>query len=110
MKIKELLEGIEVLSMSGSDELRVSGISYDSRKVQSGHIFFALKGEKSDGHCYIKNALQTGAAAVVYEHGPEEIADRSRRAEFDANVSRFPLRITEFLRDRLRKRWMRVKK
>jgi len=46
----------------------------------------------------------------VRRPGPEEIADRARRAEFDANVSRFPLRITQFLRDRLRMRWMRIQK
>lgn len=82
MKIKQLLEGIEVISMSGSDELQVSGISYDSRKVQPGHIFFALKGEKSDGHRFINNALQSGAAAVVHEQEPEDINDLSKSVSF----------------------------
>ncbi len=46
----------------------------------------------------------------VWRPGPEEIAERSRRALFDTDVSRFPLRIFEALRDRLRARWVRVKK
>lgn len=46
----------------------------------------------------------------VWRPRAEEIDERSRRASFETNVSRLPIRITEFLRDRLRLRWMRVKK
>ena len=46
----------------------------------------------------------------VWRPRAEEIDERSRRASFETNVSRLPIRITEFLRDRLRFRWMRVKK
>ncbi len=46
----------------------------------------------------------------VWRPGSEEISERSRRLSFETNVSRFPLRLTEFLRDRLRLRWLRVKK
>lgn len=46
----------------------------------------------------------------VWRPGSEEIGERSRRMSFETNVARLPIRITEFLRDRLRFRWMRVKK
>ncbi len=43
----------------------VSGAEIDTRKLQRGAAFFALKGEKSDGHTFIQNALQKGAALCV---------------------------------------------
>lgn len=45
----------------------ILGITSDSRQVKKGYLFVALKGEKSDGHDYIKQALQQGACAVVIE-------------------------------------------
>lgn len=46
----------------------------------------------------------------VWRPGAEEISEWWRRMSFETNVSRFPLRLTEFLRDRLRLRWMRINK
>ncbi|MDR2136095.1 MAG: UDP-N-acetylmuramoyl-L-alanyl-D-glutamate--2,6-diaminopimelate ligase [Treponema sp.] len=45
----------------------VTGLEYDSRKVKPGSLFFALKGLHTDGHRYIGQALERGAAAIVYE-------------------------------------------
>ena len=44
-----------------------TGVTHDSRKVQPGHVYVALKGEKHDGHDFIPDALSRGAAAVVGE-------------------------------------------
>ncbi|HKY09242.1 MAG TPA: UDP-N-acetylmuramoyl-L-alanyl-D-glutamate--2,6-diaminopimelate ligase [Candidatus Binatia bacterium] len=49
----------------GDLEQEVSGLCYDSRKVAAGEIFFAAPGEKADGHDFIADAIQRGAAAVV---------------------------------------------
>lgn len=46
----------------------------------------------------------------VYRPDPDEVREQVRRQSFETNVFRWPLRITEFLRDRLRKRWMRIRK
>lgn len=46
-------------------DIPVTGISLDSRNVQQGNIFFAIEGESSDGHRYINDAVNRGAAAVV---------------------------------------------
>lgn len=43
----------------------------DSRAIQPGQIFFARRGEQTDGHAYIQNAIQNGAALIVCEHIPE---------------------------------------
>ena len=82
MKIQELLGGIEIIGMTGSEELQVSGISYDSRKVQPGHLFFALKGETTDGHRFIRSALNSGAVAVVHEEALQGMDDLMAAASF----------------------------
>lgn len=50
----------------------VTGVAIDSRAVQPGHLFVALAGEKTDGHRYLQQALQQGAAAVVISR-PEQV-------------------------------------
>ena len=52
---------------------QITGAAIDSRKVEKGFIFFAYKGEKSDGHDYIKKAFEQGAALVVCEKVPEGV-------------------------------------
>lgn len=47
------------------------GISIDTRSIQAGDIFIALKGDHSDGHLYVKNALEKGAAAAIVSEVPE---------------------------------------
>ena len=49
----------------------IEGAAIDSRKVEKDYLFFAFKGEKVDGHDFIKAAFDNGAAAVVCEHVPE---------------------------------------
>lgn len=52
-------------------DVRVSGISIDTRTIKQGDLFIALKGENSDGHAHIAQALQSGAACVmVHDAGP----------------------------------------
>jgi len=49
----------------GDPALRIAGLTYDSREIKSGWLFVCLKGEKSDGHDYIPQAIEHGAAAIV---------------------------------------------
>ena len=46
-----------------------SGYSIDSRTLQPGELFFAVRGERLDGHDYVEAALAKGAVAAVVEHG-----------------------------------------
>lgn len=48
--------------------LNVYGISIDTRTLQIGDLFIALKGENSDGHAYVKMAVERGAAACLVDH------------------------------------------
>ena len=52
-------------------EKEILGVAIDSRKVEKDFLFFAFKGDKVDGHDYIKAAFDNGAAAVVCERVPE---------------------------------------
>lgn len=69
MKLKELLKGVEILSASSDAdmEMDIKGIAYDSRKVEPGWLFVAIKGYETDGHLYIGQAMERGAAAVICE-------------------------------------------
>jgi UDP-N-acetylmuramoyl-L-alanyl-D-glutamate--2,6-diaminopimelate ligase len=69
MRLSELLQSIrDPLLISGETGLEISGLYYDSRKVRSGGLFFALKGVAVDGHRYIETAVKSGAVAVVLEN------------------------------------------
>ena len=51
-------------------DVKISGIAWDSRKVQPGDAFFALVGENYDGHQFIRTAVEKGAAAVIGTRAP----------------------------------------
>ncbi len=53
----------------------VSGISIDTRTLQPGDLFFAIKGDRTDGHDYVAKAFEAGAALAVVEHGFEGPSD-----------------------------------
>lgn len=69
MNFSELLGGLGV-SHSGGDP-QVSGLDYNSRRIQPGWAFMAMKGESSDGNRYIDAALKQGAVAVVTDSESE---------------------------------------
>lgn len=74
MKIDDVLRGIEVVSVSGESGITISGIEFDSRNVKPGILFVAVKGIKTDGHDFIKQAVNSGAAAIICERLPENVS------------------------------------
>ncbi len=72
MRLETLLSGLEAESLGADREVEISGICYDTRKIQAGELFVALPGYKTDGALYIREALEKGAAAVVCQSPPEE--------------------------------------
>ena len=85
MKLKELLQGLNVLEATADLETDISHVSYDSRQTRPGDLFVAMHGFAVDGHDFIGKAMEAGAAAVLCEKAPREdipyvrVAD-SRRA------------------------------
>ncbi len=72
MKLKDLLEGIEICAATADLEQDITAVVYDSRKVTPGALFVAVAGFATDGNRFIPMALQNGAAAVVTAKAPEE--------------------------------------
>ena len=71
MRLKELLQGIPILSATADMEMEISDVSYDSRTVKPGGLFVAMTGFAVDGHAFIGRAAEAGAAAVLCESVPE---------------------------------------
>ena len=69
-RVKDIIEGINVLQVEGSLEAKVQGLAFDSRKVGEGFLFFAIKGTHSDGHLFISDVIEKGATVVVCEELP----------------------------------------
>ncbi|MDO5718904.1 MAG: UDP-N-acetylmuramyl-tripeptide synthetase [Tissierellia bacterium] len=66
MKIKDLLEGVEIIDRKNEDEnLEISGVYYNSKLVKPGGLFVAIEGLLTDGHKYIDDAIKNGAIALV---------------------------------------------
>lgn len=65
VKLKQLLKDIEGLSVKGSKEIEISGLSCHSKMVAPGDLFFAKKGHKAHGLDYVKDACLAGAKAIV---------------------------------------------
>ena len=61
--LNELITGLQYEVLKGSTSCALAGITADSRKVQPGWAFVAIRGEKIDGHTFIAQALRQGASA-----------------------------------------------
>ena len=72
MTIKELLHGTEVTSFGGAENLSISGVTGDSRKVKPGFVFLCISGTNADGHAYIGKAVENGAIAAIVEYVPDD--------------------------------------
>lgn len=72
MILSDLLQNIIQKGLVGNTEIEVSGIRFDSRKVEKDSIFVATRGTATDGHDYISMAIEKGASAIVCETFPTE--------------------------------------
>jgi UDP-N-acetylmuramoyl-L-alanyl-D-glutamate--2,6-diaminopimelate ligase len=70
-QLSQILSSTEVISFSAKGDCTITGLTYDSRTVEQGNCFFAVRGTQSDGHDYIERAVEAGAAAIVCESLPE---------------------------------------
>ncbi len=65
MLLKDLLQNIAIESTIGSLDVEITGVNIDSRRIQAGHLFIAVRGTQTDGHQYISKAIELGAAAIL---------------------------------------------
>ena len=71
MKLTQLLERLEYEVVQGDDQIEVTELINDSRKVSEGSVFVCISGAVSDGHTYIEQVAEKGAAAVIVEKDVE---------------------------------------
>lgn len=76
MKLRELLNSVKTLRISGNVDKEITGVEIDSRRVEDGCLFIAMRGTQTDGHAYIASAVGRGAVAVMCEVWPQEAAGR----------------------------------
>ncbi|MEW6387617.1 MAG: UDP-N-acetylmuramoyl-L-alanyl-D-glutamate--2,6-diaminopimelate ligase [Thermodesulfobacteriota bacterium] len=65
--LRQLLAGLPGCQVRGEDCLAIAGVAYHSGEVVPAGIFVALKGQRTDGHRYLSQALKKGAKVVVTE-------------------------------------------
>lgn len=75
MELRKLLKNIKPVAIKGDDGVDVTGVNINSRLIEKGHLFVAMKGTQVDGHRFIGNAVESGAVAVLCEDMPAEPAE-----------------------------------
>ncbi len=71
VEIQNIIAALDKPQVFGDSSVEISGVTHDSRKVSSGWLFVALRGELTDGHDFISQAIDAGAAAIMAEKAPE---------------------------------------
>lgn len=80
MQLKDLLKNFPAELLGGSIDLEISHLAYDSRRVESGTLFFAIPGTKLDGHDFLEEAVERGAPAAV-------ISDLEKARKFSEKIA-----------------------
>ena len=76
MKLEVIIQGVAIEEIKGDILKEIKGIHIDSRLVEEGDMFVAVKGTQTDGHAYIEKAIEKGAIAIVCETLPEHINEQ----------------------------------
>jgi len=72
-KLQDILYRVHLKQVHGSTDITVTGIQIDSRKLEAGNVFVAIKGALSDGHLFIDKAIASGAVVIVCETMPSSL-------------------------------------
>lgn len=65
--LRELLNGIDIIYYQGDLDVSITGLQYDSRKIDKGNLFIANKGEKFDGHQFLESAFSKDSVAAIVD-------------------------------------------
>ncbi|WP_242202263.1 UDP-N-acetylmuramoyl-L-alanyl-D-glutamate--2,6-diaminopimelate ligase [Aestuariivivens insulae] len=73
MALKDILYRVSINAVVGDTGVVVNALEFDSRKIQQGDVFIAVRGHVADGHEYINKALEQGAVAIICEALPQNL-------------------------------------
>jgi len=71
--LKDILYNAGITKIQGDINISVDFIEFDSRKIESGKVFVAIKGAQADGHLFIEKAIVDGASAIICEDWPSNL-------------------------------------
>jgi len=74
MRLSEILTGLPEAVVTGPTTLEVAAVGHDSRTAVPGSLFVCIRGFRTDGHAYIRDAAARGAVAVMVERDPATLA------------------------------------
>ncbi len=77
MKLNEIIQELEIIGLTGKQDLEIPGIVFDSREVKEGSLFVAVRGHQADGHLFIEGAVEAGADVIVCEKEPPTPAPKA---------------------------------
>src|SRR5438128_1702133 len=99
MSVKEVVDATRGRLLSGPHDITFTQLFVDSREVKPGGLFVALRGEQHDGHVFIPQAIERGAAGILCERPPQGIegaaviqVEDTRQALFDITADRLARR------------------
>ena len=98
MKLQELLKDVAVKNSTAAQDIEIKEVRYDSRAVQPGDLFVAIRGYATDGHKYIAKAMEQGAAGGGRGGGIPALSARRRRRASPQSLWRIPV-----------SRWLRLR-
>jgi len=73
--LSDILYKVNLIEVSGNMNREIRRLCFDSREIEDGALFVAIRGTKVDGHEYILKAIDKGAVAILCENLPEELSD-----------------------------------
>lgn len=83
MLLKDILFGVGLTAVSGSTNIMINTLCFDSRKVGLDDVFVAIKGTLTDGHKFIEKAINSGAICIVCETMPGQLINGVTYVEVD---------------------------
>ncbi|HNS29050.1 MAG TPA: UDP-N-acetylmuramoyl-L-alanyl-D-glutamate--2,6-diaminopimelate ligase [Tenuifilaceae bacterium] len=73
-KLLNIVPSNRIIEVKGSLDTPINNLSFDSRRIEKGNLYIAIKGTQADGHDFIAQAMERGAVAVVCERFPATIS------------------------------------
>ena len=79
MELRDLIGALEAPMLMGADNVDITNIQSDSRRVTKGSLFVAVRGTAVDGHAYMDSAIEKGAVHIgMAIHGRTSHSDKQR--------------------------------